>query len=102
MFPGVTPGSALSVRRIRTLMAIVGERAVRLSPHVLRHTMATRLVRRGVDLVTVAEAMGHSSVEHVMVYTRPTEESVRVALSVDEDVLGAVSGLGLVTRGSVL
>jgi site-specific recombinase XerD len=32
--------------------------------HVLRHTCLTGLVRRGTDLVTVAELAGHSHVEN--------------------------------------
>jgi site-specific recombinase XerD len=41
-------------------------------PHVLRHTFGTQLVRAGVDLVTVAELMGHARLETTRIYTRPT------------------------------
>ena len=51
-----------------------------ISPHILRHTFATNLVRRGEDLVIVAELLGHSRVETVRVYTLPTEEQVQAAV----------------------
>ena len=34
-----------------------------MTSHVLRHTFGTELTRSGVDLVTVAELMGHASLE---------------------------------------
>lgn len=55
--------------------------------HVLRHTFSTTLVRAGTDLVTVAELLGHSRVETVRVYSRPTKADKIVALehlTVDE------------------
>lgn len=41
--------------------------------HVLRHTFGTTLVRAGTDLVTAAELLGHSRVETVRIYSRPTQ-----------------------------
>jgi len=55
--------------------------------HVLRHTFGTTLVRGGTDLVTVAELLGHSRVETVRIYSRPTEADKVKALehlTVDE------------------
>jgi integrase/recombinase XerC len=37
-----------------------------------RHTFGTELVRDGVDIVTVAELMGHASLETTRLYTRPS------------------------------
>jgi integrase/recombinase XerC len=40
---------------------------------VLRHTCLTGLVRRGTDLVAVAELAGHSRVETTRRYSLPSE-----------------------------
>jgi site-specific recombinase XerD len=49
-------------------------------PHVLRHTYATQLVRGGVDPVTVAELLGHASLETTRAYTLPSEDDKAKAL----------------------
>jgi integrase/recombinase XerD len=40
----------------------------RISPHKLRHSFASRLVEKGVDIVSVRDLMGHSSVAVTQVY----------------------------------
>ena len=44
-----------------------------VSPHVLRHTFVTRLIRSGKDVVLVAELAGHRSFETTRRYALPTE-----------------------------
>ncbi|MGB6483326.1 MAG: integrase [Candidatus Acidiferrales bacterium] len=48
--------------------------------HTLRHTFASRLVNRGVDIVTVKELLGHSSITVTMRYTHTNLESKRAAV----------------------
>jgi integrase/recombinase XerD len=43
-------------------------RTKRVSPHVLRHTTAVRLLQAGVDQATIALWLGHESVESTQVY----------------------------------
>ena len=51
-----------------------------VTSHVLRHTFGTELTRSGVDLVTVAELMGHASLETTRLYTRPTSADMQRAV----------------------
>ncbi len=48
--------------------------------HDLRHTFATRLVKRGVDLITIKELLGHSSVTITERYTHSFKEQKRNAV----------------------
>jgi len=49
--------------------------------HDLRHTFATRLIELGVDLITVKELLGHSSVEITQRYTHPNQDLKKKAVS---------------------
>lgn len=47
-----------------------------VSAHVLRHTFATNLIRWGVDVVTVADLMGHARLDTTRDYTRPSADDL--------------------------
>ena len=48
--------------------------------HDLRHTFATRLVESSVDIVTVAELLGHSSLRMTMRCSHPSPDHKRNAV----------------------
>ena len=54
--------------------------------HDLRHTAATFMVMGGIDLVTVSQILGHSTIQMTMRYAHPTPENKRKAV----DVLGSI------------
>ncbi|CAO5185833.1 Integrase [Frankia sp. AiPs1] len=79
-------GGRLTDRAARTIITDLGATAdltiddEPFGPHVLRHTFATQLVRKGIDLVIVADLMGHSRLETTRIYTQPTSTDRAVAL----------------------
>ena len=48
--------------------------------HDLRHTAATWMVNAGIDLVTIKEILGHSTIQMTMVYCHSSQESKRKAI----------------------
>jgi hypothetical protein len=49
--------------------------------HTLRHTFASRLLNRGVDIVTVQQLLGHSAVTVTMRYTHTNLELKHAAVA---------------------
>ena len=53
--------------------------------HSLRHTLATRLLQKGTPLTTIAEILGHTSLESTRIYAKADVEGLRsVALDPEE------------------
>jgi integrase len=58
--------------------------------HALRHTFASQLLMRGVDLPTVQKLMGHSNIETTLIYSHQTTDHLRDA--VEKLAHGTMSG----------
>lgn len=70
-------GRSLSVRGIQYIIGRYTEDARHLSPHALRHTFATTLVSRGVDIRSVQEMLGHASISTTQRYTHVSREHLK-------------------------
>ena len=49
----------------------------KVTPHVLRHTLATTMLKRGVDIRFIQQFLGHSSVATTQIYTHVDDETLR-------------------------
>jgi site-specific recombinase XerD len=52
----------------------------KVSPHMLRHSLARRMLKNGVQLPEVQRVLGHSRLSTTGMYLTPSEDDLRVAI----------------------
>lgn len=71
------PLTPRSVQRIVDRYAREAGITKRVTPHTLRHTYATDLLRNGADIRAVQSLLGHASITTTQVYTHVTDKELR-------------------------
>lgn len=71
------PLSATRVHRTFNLVKQLAGMTRRFRIHDLRHSFASRLVSRNVNLGVISKAMGHTTIAMTMRYARPSPEALR-------------------------
>jgi len=76
-------GAAISTQGVARIVAITakdGGVSIKVTPHMIRHTVATLLLRYGADIRIVQEVLGHASIVTTQRYTHVAKEHLVAAL----------------------
>ena len=75
--PGAHPLTPRSIQRIVDRYSREAGITKRVTPHTLRHTYATDLLRNGADIRSVQSLLGHESITTTQVYTHITDKELK-------------------------
>lgn len=70
---------AVAAKRLQTARRTLGV-SDSITPHALRHSFATDMLRAGGDLRTVQELLGHADISATQIYTKIADDACRTAV----------------------
>ncbi len=70
------PITPANIRRYTRKLCKDNDEFTELSPHILRHTFATRALKKGMDLKTLQVLLGHSDIQTTSRYLHPDAEAL--------------------------
>ena len=66
---------------VEIILAKYGEElGIKVTPHMLRHSLAYRLIKTGTPMTTIKDILGHESILTTVLYTQTTEQDKADAL----------------------
>lgn len=71
------PLTARSIQRLVKKYSLLAGISIPITPHTLRHSMATDLLQAGADLRSVQEILGHASITTTQIYTHITNKRLK-------------------------
>jgi site-specific recombinase XerD len=96
LFVSRVGGQPIAGRAVNRMLARVLQEArlddEAVTPHTLRRTFATHLIRQGVDVRTIQELLGHADLGTTARYLRSDAQTKQAAVAALAEALGGASG----------
>jgi site-specific recombinase XerD len=84
LFPGQDPTNPITTRQLTRACHVAGNMAnlkKRVTPHILRHSFATHLLERNIDIRVIQVLMGHAKLDTTALYARVASNTIREVMS---------------------
>lgn len=81
LFTTLREGKQYNGWALRKVVKVVSKRAKikkRVYPHLFRHSLATNMLGRGCNLLTIQNQLGHSKIETTMIYIRSFPHKIKM------------------------
>ena len=95
LFPGQDPAKPITTRQLSRVLQAAAEAAgliKHVSPHTLRHSVATHLLEDGVDIRVIQVLLGHAKLDNTALYARVATKTVRTVTSPLDEIMAQIGG----------